>query len=100
MGDLPHIDNLALAGLPSNVLSAVELSLIEEELPIRKILFSPDEEIEWVYFPQAGMISILHVPDETGKGIEIATVGREGVVGAMAGFGLHFSLTEAVVQLP
>src|SRR5436190_13000997 len=35
-----------------------------------------------------------------GKAIETATVGREGVVGAMAGLGLYRSLVRAVVQLP
>ena len=35
-----------------------------------------------------------------GKAIETATVGREGVVGAMAGLGLYKSLVRAIVQLP
>lgn len=34
------------------------------------------------------------------KAIETATVGREGVVGAMAGLGLYKSLVRAVAQLP
>jgi CRP-like cAMP-binding protein len=34
------------------------------------------------------------------KPIETATVGREGVVGAMAGLGLYTSLVRVVVQLP
>jgi CRP-like cAMP-binding protein len=35
-----------------------------------------------------------------GKAIEVATVGREGVVGAMAGLGLYRSSVRVVVQLP
>src|SRR5258708_37187880 len=35
-----------------------------------------------------------------GKAIETADVGREGVVGALAGFGLYKSLVRVVVQLP
>ena len=35
-----------------------------------------------------------------GKAIETATVGREGVVGAMAGLGLYKSLVRVVVQMP
>ncbi len=35
-----------------------------------------------------------------GKAIETATVGREGVVGAMSGLGLHVSQVRAIVQLP
>jgi CRP-like cAMP-binding protein len=45
------------------------------------------------------MISLLAIMAD-GKGVETATVGREGVVGAMAGLGLHLPLTRAVVQTP
>ena len=45
------------------------------------------------------MLSLLAVLRD-GKAIETATVGREGVVGAMAGLGLYKSLVRAVVQLP
>src|SRR5260370_14261688 len=34
------------------------------------------------------------------KAIETATVGREGVFGAMSGFGLYVSLVRTIVQLP
>src|ERR1700676_4720300 len=45
------------------------------------------------------MLSLLAVLKD-GKAIETATVGCEGVVGAMAGFGLYKSLVRVVVQLP
>ena len=35
-----------------------------------------------------------------GQGIETATVGSEGVVGAMSGFGIRQDFTRAVVQAP
>ena len=35
-----------------------------------------------------------------GKAIETATVGREGVVGAMSGLGPHVSQVRAIIQLP
>ncbi len=44
------------------------------------------------------MISLLSVL-QNGNGVETATVGREGVVGAMAGLGLHRSHVKAVAQL-
>jgi CRP-like cAMP-binding protein len=55
--------------------------------------------IEHVYFPHSGMISLLAVM-QNGDGIETATVGREGVVGATSGFGTPLSFTRAVVQAP
>ncbi len=62
------------------------------------VLNEPGEEPERVWFPQSGMISLLAVMSN-GKAVETATVGREGVVGGMAGLGLHVPLTRAVVQV-
>ena len=44
------------------------------------------------------MFSLLAVMRD-GKAIETATVGREGVIGAMAGLGLYKSLVRVTVQL-
>jgi CRP-like cAMP-binding protein len=44
------------------------------------------------------MLSLLAVLKD-GKAIETATVGREGVVGAMAGLGLYKSMVRVVVQM-
>jgi CRP-like cAMP-binding protein len=63
------------------------------------VLVEAGEEFEHVYFPHYGMLSLLAVLKD-GKAIETATVGREGVVGAMAGLGLYKSLVRVVVQLP
>lgn len=63
------------------------------------MLLEVSEEVEYVYFPHDGMLSLLAVMRD-GKAIETATVGREGVVGGMAGLGLHRSLVRVVVQLP
>jgi len=45
------------------------------------------------------MFSLLVIMQD-GRAIETATIGREGVVGAMAGLGLYQSLVRATVQLP
>jgi CRP-like cAMP-binding protein len=64
-----------------------------------RVLAEPGDETEQVYFPHTGMISLLAVMQD-GKAVETATIGSEGVVGAMAGLGLHVALTRAVVQTP
>src|SRR5260221_14281099 len=56
-------------------------------------------EVDQIYSPHYGMMSLLAVLCD-GKAIETAPVGREGVVGAMAGLGLYKSLVRAVVQMP
>lgn len=47
-----------------------------------RVLIEAGEKLDHVYFPHSGMLSLLVVLDD-GKAIEVATVGREGVIGAM-----------------
>lgn len=63
------------------------------------VFSNPGDEIEMIVFPHTGMVSLLAVMRD-GDAIETATVGSEGMVGAMAGLGLHITLTRAVVQTP
>ena len=63
------------------------------------MLYEAGDEVDQVYFPHYGMLSLLAVLRD-GKAIETATVGSEGVVGAMAGLGLYKSLVRVVVQMP
>ena len=63
------------------------------------MLIEAGDEVDQIYFPHYGMLSLLAVLRD-GKAIETATVGREGVVGAMAGLGLYKSLVRVVVQMP
>ena len=62
-------------------------------------MYEAGDEVDQVYFPHYGMLSLLAVLRD-GKAIETATVGNEGVVGAMAGLGLYKSLVRVVVQMP
>jgi CRP-like cAMP-binding protein len=50
-----------------------------------------------VYFPDAGVISLVAVTGE-GKSVEVATIGREGVVGIRAIYAAPTMPFEAVVQ--
>jgi CRP-like cAMP-binding protein len=58
-----------------------------ETLSIKQgtLLREAGEPIDQVYFPQEGMISLLAIMRD-GQAIETATVGNEGVVGAMSRF--------------
>lgn len=67
--------------------------------PQNLVLLETGDEVDQIYFPHNGMLSLLAVMRD-GKAIETATVGREGVVGAMAGLGLYKSMVRVVVQLP
>jgi CRP-like cAMP-binding protein len=61
-------------------------------------LHETGDPIETVYFPQAGMISVLAVM-ESGNAIEMATVGREGALGIVSALVGNRAAGRAVVQL-
>jgi CRP-like cAMP-binding protein len=94
-----HLDNKLLAALPRSQLNLLIPHLSTVTLPQTAVVYETGDEVDQVYFPHNGMLSLLAVMRD-GKAIETATVGREGVVGAMAGLGLYRSLVRAVVQLP
>jgi CRP-like cAMP-binding protein len=93
------LDNKLLASLPRDHFDRLLPHLSTVTLPQGVVLYESGDEVDQVYFPQYGMLSLLAVLRD-GKAIETATVGREGVVGAMAGLGLYKSLVRVVVQMP
>jgi len=101
--DIKHPDayrqNFLLASLPASDLALLQPGLVQTELKQGVLLHDLNDDIETVYFPQSGMASLLAVMED-GVAIEVATVGRQGVVGAMTGIGFNRASTRAVVQLP
>jgi CRP-like cAMP-binding protein len=93
------LHNKLLAALPRDQFDLLVPNLTTVPLQQAEVLAEPGDEFDHVYFPESGMLSLLAVLRD-GKAIETATVGREGVVGAMAGLGLYKSLVRVVVQLP
>jgi CRP-like cAMP-binding protein len=93
------LDNKLLASLPRDQLELLAPHLSTVVLAQGVVLLEAGEEFDQVYFPHSGMLSLLVVMRD-GRAIEIATVGREGVVGAMAGLGLYKSSVRVTVQLP
>ncbi len=72
------------------------LEFIDTEL--KQVLFNVDVPIEYVYFPENIVVSVLGVmPD--GTAVEVATVGREGVVGLPVFLGAEKMSAQALVQV-
>jgi CRP-like cAMP-binding protein len=94
-----HRRNRLLAALRPADFSRLVPNLKEVSLAQDDVLYEPGDNVKQVYFPQSGMVSLLAVM-RGGKGIEIATVGREGAVGAMSGLGLSRTFSRAVAQVP
>ncbi len=72
--------NRILAALPKSHLARLVPSLERVTLQPKDVLFDPDQPIEYVYFPEDCLASIVGVMAD-GSAVETATVGREGMVG-------------------
>jgi CRP-like cAMP-binding protein len=75
--------NRLLAALPGDDYTRILPSLTVVPLKLKTILHKPGESIRDVYFPGGGFLSMLTVLED-GSMVEIATVGREGMVGVSA----------------
>ena len=83
--------NRLLAALPDEALCRLRPHLRAVDLPRGRVLCEADDPLRRVYFPEAGAVSLVTV-FEDGTTAEMATVGREGVVGigALLGGGHAF----------
>lgn len=72
--------NGLLAALPRKDLVRLRPHLHVEPVVLKQLLFDQGKHIDNVYFPTSAVVSILTTMDD-GSGVEIATVGSEGMVG-------------------
>ena len=91
--------NRFLSTLPPHDFSLLAPHLRTIPLERGVMLHDMGEEIEHVYFPHTGMISMAAVM-QSGATVEIATIGRSGVIGASAGLGARSTIVRALVQVP
>ena len=98
--DLSNPNSNALLGsLLGSSLAEISASLKTISLKSGEVLFHQGEEIDRIYFPHAGVISLISVIDD-GREVETASIGFEGAFGLMSGIGYHASRTKSLVQLP
>ena len=91
--------NRFLATLPPHDFSLLAPHLRTHALERGVMLHDVGEQIERVYFPHSGMVSLVAVM-QSGATVETATVGRAGVIGASAALGARTAMARAIVQLP
>jgi CRP-like cAMP-binding protein len=89
--------NLLLAALPPEDVQRFRHALDVIPLPLKQFLHRPGDVIEYVYFPGGGFCSELAVL-ESGEMVEVATIGREGMVGIFAAKDGHVAQSAAMVQ--
>ena len=75
--------NLLLAALPTEEYQRIAQSLETIPLKLKSFLHRSGDPIEHVYFPGGGFCSMVTVLKDGGM-VEVATIGREGMVGVTA----------------
>src|SRR5579862_337003 len=89
--------NLLLAAVPPEEVQGFDHAIDVIPLPLKQFLHRPGDVIEYVYFPGGGFCSELTVL-ESGEMVEVATIGREGMVGIFAANNGHVAPSAAMVQ--
>jgi CRP-like cAMP-binding protein len=77
------VRNLLLGALPEVDRDRLLPSLDIVPLILKDLLHKPGEHVQYVYFPGGGFCSVVTVLED-GKMVEVATIGREGMVGVTA----------------
>lgn len=96
----PPLDiNEILASLPEDELRRLRPMLRAMPLAPKQSLQQAGQPLESVYFPWGGVCSLVATMSD-GRMAELATVGREGIVGYMAAFGQRVATHDAMLQIP
>lgn len=92
----PPANNL-LAALPPNDYQRIASALDVVPLKLKEFLHKPGEPIKHVYFPGGGFASLVTVLED-GSMVEVATIGREGLLGVSVVLNGDPSPSAAMVQ--
>ena len=96
--DGKQVRNKVLLAMPENEYELMRADLTHVELPSHLSLHEPTQNIEFVYFPNRGMVSQVVVTKD-GRTVEVGVVGNEGYVGAGLAVGLTRSPVREIIQI-
>jgi len=92
------VRNKVLLAMPDEEYKLIRPDLTYVDLPHHLSLHEPTQNIEFVYFPNRGMVSQVVVTKD-GRTVEVGVVGNEGYVGAGLAAGLNRSSVREVIQI-
>jgi CRP-like cAMP-binding protein len=90
--------NLLLLSISDGDYSSIRPHLEYVELPNHLVIHEPGAKLEFAYFPNRGLISLV-VAMQDGKTAEAGVLGSEGFAGIPAAVGLRRSPLQAIVQI-
>lgn len=91
--------NRLLDALPAEELERLRPHLETVSLGLKEVLAEPDEPIEHVYFPINGAFSMIATMED-GQGVEVGTIGNEGMLGLAVFLGRETMPLRAISQVP
>ena len=94
-----HFKNQLLRALPPEDFEQLTPHLEKLDLPLGKTLSRSNEPIEYLYFPDDAMISVVAMTAE-GQSVEVGVAGFEGVAGFDVLLGVDSTPNESMIQLP
>ncbi len=89
--------NHLLAALPTEEFANISAHLELIAMPLGKMIYEPNEQLSYAYFPTTCIVSLLYIID-SGASAETAGVGNEGMVGISLFMGGNTTPSSAVVQ--
>jgi CRP-like cAMP-binding protein len=92
------VRNKVLVAMPDDEYKLMRPDLAYIDLPDHLSLHEPTQNIEFVYFPNRGMVSQVVVTKD-GRTVEVGVVGNEGYVGAGLAAGLSRSSVREIIQI-
>jgi CRP-like cAMP-binding protein len=90
-------ENVILQRLSPEQQESIRPHLRPLDFKIRQVVYEPDQPIEYAYFVEQGMISIVSSMD--GDTIEVSTIGREGMAGSVLLLGVDQVPYQYFVQM-
>jgi CRP-like cAMP-binding protein len=93
-----QVMNKVLLAAPDNEFDLMRADLTYIDLPSHLSLHEPTQDIQFVYFPNGGMVSQVVVTKD-GRTVEVGVVGKEGYVGSGLASGLSRSSVREIIQI-
>ena len=93
-----QVNNAPLLTVAAEEYGRLRAHLEPVELGHRQILHEAGEKIRYAYFPNGGLASMVVITSD-GRSVEIAMVGREGIIGTPLAAGLTREPYRAIMQI-
>src|SRR5580704_19217336 len=91
------VNNVILLSLPDEEYNLLRPYLEPVELPQYEVLHEPGEKLDFAYFLNDGMTSIVALSRD-GRSVEVGITGKEGMVGMALTVGLQRGTFRAIMQ--